>query len=212
MDRAHHLGEPMMDILLPKAGTGPGVVVLHPWWGLNPTIRAYGAALADAGFVVGLPDLFEGDSTTSIEEAEKLIRKHWAAADALAISALTALARHEAVTGTGIGAVGFSFGGFISWRKSAAPTCRWRAPWSTTPRTRSPRRTSRCWRISPPRTITRAPKTCKPSASASPPTARRTRLSPTPGTKHWFAEANRPEYAPEAATLAFERTVAFLKG
>jgi carboxymethylenebutenolidase len=33
-----------------------------------------------------------------------------------------------------------------------------------------------------------------------------------PGTAHWFAEADRPEYRPEAAALAWERTISFLQG
>ena len=32
-----------------------------------------------------------------------------------------------------------------------------------------------------------------------------------PGTGHWFAEPSRDAYRPEAADLAFERTVAFLR-
>ena len=32
-----------------------------------------------------------------------------------------------------------------------------------------------------------------------------------PNTGHWFAESSRDAYRPEAADLAFERTVAFLR-
>jgi carboxymethylenebutenolidase len=32
-----------------------------------------------------------------------------------------------------------------------------------------------------------------------------------PGTGHWFAEPSRDAYRPDAADLAFERTVEFLR-
>jgi dienelactone hydrolase len=32
-----------------------------------------------------------------------------------------------------------------------------------------------------------------------------------PGTGHWFAEPSRDAYRPDAAELAFERTVGFLR-
>jgi carboxymethylenebutenolidase len=34
------------------------VLVIHSWWGLTDSFRQYGAALAAAGFVTGLADLF----------------------------------------------------------------------------------------------------------------------------------------------------------
>lgn len=46
-----------------------GVVVLHPWWGLNDDVVAYADQLADGGFAVVVPDLYEGRLATTIEEA-----------------------------------------------------------------------------------------------------------------------------------------------
>jgi dienelactone hydrolase len=39
----------------PPAGTGPGVLVLHAWWGLNDTMKAFCTQLAEAGFVAFRP-------------------------------------------------------------------------------------------------------------------------------------------------------------
>src|SRR4051794_15802106 len=50
----------------------PGVIVLHPWWGLNHDVIAYADALAAAGFAVTAPDMFGGEVATTIEHAERL--------------------------------------------------------------------------------------------------------------------------------------------
>ncbi|RYG28322.1 dienelactone hydrolase family protein, partial [bacterium] len=39
----------------PKNGPGQGVLVLHPWWGLNEDVKAFCNRLADAGFVAFAP-------------------------------------------------------------------------------------------------------------------------------------------------------------
>src|SRR5262249_110828 len=42
----------------PPAGVGPGVLVLHAWWGLNETLKAFCKRLANSGFVAFAPDLY----------------------------------------------------------------------------------------------------------------------------------------------------------
>ena len=196
----------MMDILLPPSGTGPGILVAHAWWGLNRTIRDYGAALAEQGFVVALPDLFDGDLTTGIETAETQIRKHWESAGSRLDTALEMLGEHRAVTGNGLGAIGFSFGGFHLLEAIA----------------HGDRRIARLvvYYATHPLPEQHVPilahlaaddpyesrEDMDALAAALGETAHRYR-----GTTHWFAEADRPEYDAGAASLAFERTVAFLR-
>ncbi|HEU4571515.1 MAG TPA: dienelactone hydrolase family protein, partial [Candidatus Limnocylindrales bacterium] len=54
----------------PASGDGPGVLVLHAWWGLNETIRSYAERLAGEGFVALAPDLFGGTVADTIEAAD----------------------------------------------------------------------------------------------------------------------------------------------
>jgi carboxymethylenebutenolidase len=57
----------------PKSGGGPGVLVLHAWWGLTSVFTHVCDQLAENGFVALAPGLYaSGASTDSIEEAEKL--------------------------------------------------------------------------------------------------------------------------------------------
>ena len=46
-----------------------GVIVLHPWWGLNDDVRASAERLRGEGYEVATPDLFHGRVATTIEEA-----------------------------------------------------------------------------------------------------------------------------------------------
>jgi carboxymethylenebutenolidase len=48
-------------LALPERGEGPGVLVLHAWWGLNDTMRAVCTRLAEAGLVAFAPDLYHGN-------------------------------------------------------------------------------------------------------------------------------------------------------
>jgi carboxymethylenebutenolidase len=56
----------------PPTGKGPGVLVLHAWWGLNDTMKAYCDKLSGSGFTVFAPDLYHGKLAETIPEAEAL--------------------------------------------------------------------------------------------------------------------------------------------
>src|SRR5262249_40410329 len=56
----------------PAQGSGPGVVVLHAWWGLTEPFRQVCDRLAKAGFVALAPDLYRGKTTPTVEEAQAL--------------------------------------------------------------------------------------------------------------------------------------------
>ncbi len=56
----------------PESGTGPGVVVLHTWWGLTEPFRQACDRLAEAGFIALAPDLYHGKTAATVEEAAAL--------------------------------------------------------------------------------------------------------------------------------------------
>lgn len=196
-----------MDILVPPAGKGPGVLVVHPWWGLNDTVRAYAAALARENFTVGLVDVFEGHVVTAIDDAQKQIETYWDVAPARVGAAITELA---GATGGPVGGVGFSFGGFhlLALLDAGLPLRRVVAYYATHP---LPEKhvpiLAHLAADDPYESADDMAALAKAIASAGAPNVSYT----YPGTKHWFAEPDRPEYHAAAARLAFERTVAFLR-
>jgi carboxymethylenebutenolidase len=58
----------------PQAGAGaPGVVVIQEWWGLNDQIKGVADKLAVAGYRALVPDLYRGTVTVDAKEAEHLM-------------------------------------------------------------------------------------------------------------------------------------------
>src|SRR5215217_6518473 len=62
-------------LAVPESGRGPGVLVLHAWWGLTPFFEGVCDRLATAGFVALAPDRDGGPTAATIEEAEALQRR-----------------------------------------------------------------------------------------------------------------------------------------
>ena len=51
-----------------------GLLLIPPWWGVNPAIRNVARAFAEKGYRVVVPDLYEGVVSTSPLSAELLLR------------------------------------------------------------------------------------------------------------------------------------------
>jgi len=67
-------GQSVSGYLSEPAGEGaPGVVVIQEWWGLNDQIRRVADRLAAAGYCALVPDLYRGRSTVEAAEAEHLM-------------------------------------------------------------------------------------------------------------------------------------------
>src|SRR6476646_3453465 len=45
----------------PASGSGPGVIVIQEWWGLNPKIKGVCDRLAGEGVTALAPDLYHGE-------------------------------------------------------------------------------------------------------------------------------------------------------
>ena len=112
-------------LAVPEAGSGPGVVVIQEWWGLNQQIKEVCDRYAAEGFVALAPDLYRGTEVSLQEpdEAAKMMMAlniEQAAKDM--VGAIDYLHGHDAVTSDGIGATGYCIGGGLAlWLATLRP-------------------------------------------------------------------------------------------
>lgn len=59
--------------LAPAEGSASSVIVIQEWWGLNDQIRGVADRLADVGFTALAPDLYYGRVTSQADEANHLM-------------------------------------------------------------------------------------------------------------------------------------------
>ena len=102
----------------PPGGTGPGVLVIQEWWGLDSGIKEMTDRLSAAGFVALAPDLYHGalarhDEMDKAAHLMQSLPPDRAARDMS--GAVDYLAHHPAVKGSGIGVVGFCMGGMLAF-------------------------------------------------------------------------------------------------
>jgi carboxymethylenebutenolidase len=115
-------------LAVPPSGSGPGVVIIQEWWGLNDQLREVCDAWAADGFTTLAPDLYRGVVTSEPDEAGKLMMSlniEQAAKDM--VGAVDRLVAHDAVAGSGtanagVGVVGFCMGGALAlWLATLRP-------------------------------------------------------------------------------------------
>jgi carboxymethylenebutenolidase len=201
-------------IARPQSHTRAGVLVLHAWWGLNDFFKGLCDRLAQTGFLALAPDLYHGKVATTIPEAEKLrsgVKAVIASQEILA--AAQALKSQPELAQRPIGVIGFSLG--ARWALDlmesnptdiAATVLFYGTRGGEYGQSQSAflghfaetdEYVSASGRKKLEKVLKAAGKTVE--------------FHVYPNTRHWFFESDNPAYDPQAAALAWERTLAFLK-
>ena len=192
-------------------GQGPGILLLHAWWGLKPFFKQTCDRIAAQGFTVLAPDLRDGQIATTIDEAKALMEK--SDGDLVGATVFAAKDYLQTLTKGQIGLIGFSMG----------------AAWALIVASAVPDQVGALVMFYGNEGVDYGKITAKvmghycvedewePTefvdntfaefAKAGVDATRHT----YPGTAHWFMEEDRPEYDSAAAQLAWDRTFTFLK-
>lgn len=193
---------------------GPGVLVLHSWWGLTSFFKGTCNRLADEGFTVLAPDLLTGQQPSTPDAAEAAL----AAADVdrtagLVISSTRALRAASADAEAPIGVVGFSMGAsWALWLSARASTevAATVAFYGAQSIDFAEARSAYLGHFAEFDGLVTEDETAELEAHLKL-VGREATFHRYPGTSHWFFEADRgPAYSSETAELAWQRTVAFL--
>jgi carboxymethylenebutenolidase len=110
-------------LALPESGNGNPVLVLHAWWGLNDTMKAFCSRLAEAGFVAFAPDLYHGriaDTITGAEALGQTLDDNYFQAKAEIADAARFLNERYGENSRGIAVIAFSLGVYYALDLAAA--------------------------------------------------------------------------------------------
>jgi carboxymethylenebutenolidase len=207
--------QPTDFLALPPSGKGQGVLVLHAWWGLNDTIKDLCTRLAGEGFSAFAPDLYHGKLATTIPEAETLRDAlDWKNAIPEVSAAAEYLQERSGEPEKGLAVIGFSLGAFFALNLSTTDPERINkvvAFYGTGPADFTKSKASYQGHFAendpfePESEVTGLEDSLRAAG-------RPVVFFKYNGTGHWFFESDREDsFNAEAAILAWERTLAFLK-
>jgi carboxymethylenebutenolidase len=208
---------------LPQTDSAPGVLVLHAWWGLTDFFKEFCDQLASEGFVVLAPDLLGGKTADTPAEAEVLVVKFenqsFDQIIATVQGAIDTLRNHEAVQGDKIGIIGFSFGAAYALLATTAykpddvgATVLFYGNHSGLDAGDYSKTLAAFLGHFAADDPYESAEDIEHTKEEMEKAGREVTFHTYAGSKHWFFEANRPDaYLPEAAQLAWERTLSFLR-
>ena len=195
-----------------------GVLVLHAWWGLNDTIKAVCKRLAEAGYTAFAPDLYHGKVADTIPGAEALsqvVDANHEQTEAEVVEAARFL--HERAGGRGMTVMGFSLGAYYSIVLAAMhpdlidSVALFYGTVGTMPVDQSRSQASYLGHFAANDPF-ETPANVDTLESSLKQAGRPVSFYRYPGTSHWFFEPDRTDaYNKAAASLAWERTLEFLK-
>lgn len=192
-------------------GGGPGVLLLHSWWGLKSAFNEMCDHIAAQGYTVLAPDMRDGQIATTIDDAKALMEK--SDGDFIGQVVFTAKDHLREMTKGKIGLVGFSMG----------------AAWALIVASATPDQVGATVLFYGNEDVDVSKITSKVMGHFSDNDEWEPNewvdkkfgemksagvghtLHIYPGVAHWFMESDRPEYDSAAAQLAWSRTFEFLK-
>jgi carboxymethylenebutenolidase len=201
-------------LALPSQANAPGVIVLHAWWGLNEFFKRLCDRLAAEGFVAFAPDLNEGKVAQTIDEAKQIMSESDSERKQAIVATLPDFLRSRPeVRKDAFALIGFSMG----------------AAWSLVLASERPEDIRKVVLFYGSEGADFAKIKAEilghysdadewepmDGIHAMEADMRTAGLKPTfhiyPQRAHWFFEEDRPEFDPQAAELAWRRTLEFLR-
>jgi carboxymethylenebutenolidase len=194
----------------------PAVIVVHEWWGLNDQIREVARRLARQGYLAVVPDLYHGKVANTPEEAHELVR---GLEDTRVFAEMDSVARwirlQKRSEDTALGVMGFCVGGGITLRyalhnPSLAAAVMFYGPPETDPAKLATLKAPLLGHfgatdqgITPDRVDAFREALKKSGKTAS--------IYIYPGAGHAFMHDGAPSYHPDAARVAWARTLSFMQ-